>query len=151
MARQQDSRYKTTDYRKAVFEFTPEDLAPYIQQSAAARQAEDGGPGFGSKLLNSVGAFAEGLQFLPGGLTQFNRNIEGEVPLAGSPLKMTNAYLIRNREGRHLLIDNGFNQPEALRSLLESLKSLDVHLEEMDFFIVLTLGGVKPPAFSWQL
>jgi glyoxylase-like metal-dependent hydrolase (beta-lactamase superfamily II) len=57
------------------------------------------------------------------------------VPLAGTPLKMTNAYLIKSREGRHLLIDNGFNQPEARRSLQEDLESLDVPLEELDFFI----------------
>jgi glyoxylase-like metal-dependent hydrolase (beta-lactamase superfamily II) len=60
------------------------------------------------------------------------------VPLAGSPLKMTNAYLIKrtaNENGRHLLIDNGFNQPEGRAVLLQSLDELGVRLEDLDFFI----------------
>ncbi|MDR2826206.1 MAG: MBL fold metallo-hydrolase, partial [Deltaproteobacteria bacterium] len=57
------------------------------------------------------------------------------VPLTDTPLKMTNAYLIKSRSGRHLLIDNGFNQPEARRSLLADLESLKIPLEELDFFI----------------
>lgn len=58
-------------------------------------------------------------------------------PLPGSPLKATNAYLIRNEteSGAHLLIDNGFNTPAGGDSILADLASLGVKLEDLDFFI----------------
>lgn len=58
------------------------------------------------------------------------------VPLPGSPLKMTNAYLIHGENGgRHLLIDNGFNTPQGLDSILSDLAAMGVALEDLDFFI----------------
>ena len=60
-----------------------------------------------------------------------------QVPLPDTPLKMTNAWLIKaHRKGaRHLLIDNGFNRPESLAGLMAGLESLDIRLEDLDCFI----------------
>ena len=57
-----------------------------------------------------------------------------EVPLPGSPLKQTNAYAVRGAD-RHLLIDNGFRQPEGEHALREALAALHLPLEKLDFFL----------------
>ncbi|MDR3439332.1 MBL fold metallo-hydrolase [Telmatospirillum sp.] len=60
-----------------------------------------------------------------------------EVPLPESPLKSLNCVFIRGEglTGRHLLVDNGFNRPECLDSLMTDLRALDVELGRTDFFI----------------
>lgn len=56
------------------------------------------------------------------------------VPLPGSPLKMTYAYLVKG-DTRHLLIDNGFNTPASEEALLAGLGELDVRPGEIDLFL----------------
>jgi len=57
-----------------------------------------------------------------------------EIPLPKSPLKATNAYLIKSAE-RSLLIDTGMNRPECLDPMLACLEELGVDLNRTDFFI----------------
>ncbi len=55
------------------------------------------------------------------------------VPLPKTPLKMTNAYLLRG--DRDLLVDTGFNHPTCLDALRESLAGLDVDMARTDVFL----------------
>ena len=57
-----------------------------------------------------------------------------EVPIPHSPLKATNAYLIRG-EGRNLLVDTGQNRSESLNALNEGLSKLSVDLGATDIFL----------------
>lgn len=57
-----------------------------------------------------------------------------KIPLPNSPLKSLNAYLIRGKD-RSLIIDTGMNREACLKPMLESLRELDVDLNETDFFI----------------
>ena len=57
-----------------------------------------------------------------------------EVPIPHSPLKATNAYLIRG-DGRNLLVDTGQNRPESLNALNEGLRKLSVDLGATDIFL----------------
>lgn len=45
-----------------------------------------------------------------------------EVPLAGTDLKEVNCYLVEGDDDRHLLIDTGWDRPEAFTALLEGLR-----------------------------
>lgn len=55
------------------------------------------------------------------------------IDLPGSPLKLLNSYLILG--DRNLLIDTGFNRPECLQSLTESLGELGVDMCKTDIFL----------------
>jgi len=57
-----------------------------------------------------------------------------DVPLRGSPLKETHAYLIRGNP-RNLLVDSGWNNPECEQALLGALQKLGVSLDDTDIFI----------------
>ena len=57
-----------------------------------------------------------------------------ELPLPRNPLKALNAYLVRG-EGRHLLVDTGFNRAECREALFASLEALGLELRELDLFI----------------
>lgn len=56
------------------------------------------------------------------------------VELPGSPLKNTNAYLIKGKD-RNLLIDTGFPQEACLRALNTGLSELSVTMAETDIFL----------------
>ncbi len=45
-----------------------------------------------------------------------------EVPLTNSDLKAVNCYLVEGDDDRHLLIDTGWDRPEAFTALLEGLR-----------------------------
>lgn len=55
-----------------------------------------------------------------------------EVPLAGSPLKNLNSYLIAGEES--LLIDTGFCRPDCLAALEAELEQTGVNLDRLDIF-----------------
>ncbi len=57
-----------------------------------------------------------------------------EVPIPHSPLKATNAYVIRG-EDRVLLVDTGQNRPESLMVLKQGLDELSVDLQQTDIFL----------------
>ncbi len=57
-----------------------------------------------------------------------------EVPIPHSPLKATNAYLIKGTE-RNLLIDTGQNRPESLSALRKGLAELSVDMHATDIFL----------------
>ena len=57
-----------------------------------------------------------------------------EIPIPKSPLKASNAYLIKGRE-RSLLVDTGLNRKECLEVMLEGLQKLKVDLDSTDLFI----------------
>jgi len=57
-----------------------------------------------------------------------------EVPLAGSPLKSINSYLLKGKE-RNLIIDTGMNTDECRQALGQALRLLNVDLQKTDFFI----------------
>ncbi len=57
-----------------------------------------------------------------------------EIPLANSPLKALNSYLVTNPE-RNLIIDTGWNQKECLDAMQTALKKLGVDLRKTDFYI----------------
>lgn len=57
-----------------------------------------------------------------------------EVPLPESPLKATNAYLVKGSD-RSLIVDTGMNRKKCLAALLSALQELRVDLERADFFI----------------
>ncbi len=57
-----------------------------------------------------------------------------EVPLPESPLKATNAYLIKGPD-RALIVDTGMNREKCLTALLSALGKLQVDLDRTDFFI----------------
>ena len=58
------------------------------------------------------------------------------VPLPNNPLKSLNSYLIlpnaSEPQSRGLLIDTGFDHPQAREAILEALHSLDLPLERID-------------------
>lgn len=56
------------------------------------------------------------------------------VELPRSPLKVLNSYVIKG-EGRNLIIDTGFKQPECERSLREGIEELGLDLRKTDFLI----------------
>jgi len=57
-----------------------------------------------------------------------------EVPLAGSPLKNLNSYLIAGGE-RSLLIDTGFRRPECLAAMERGLAETGVDRTRLDIFL----------------
>lgn len=57
-----------------------------------------------------------------------------EVPLAGSPLKSVNSYLVKGKE-RNLIIDTGMDTDECRLALVQALRLLNVDLQNTDFFI----------------
>ena len=57
-----------------------------------------------------------------------------EVPLPNNPLKSLNSYLVKGNS-RHLLIDTGFNRPECWQALMDALKHLGVHTDQLDVFV----------------
>jgi glyoxylase-like metal-dependent hydrolase (beta-lactamase superfamily II) len=56
------------------------------------------------------------------------------VPLAGSPLKATNSYVVKGTE-RSLVVDTGWNQEDCMVALVSGLDECDVDLNQTDFFI----------------
>ena len=57
-----------------------------------------------------------------------------EVPIPHSPLKATNAYVIRGND-RVLLVDSGQNRQESLTVLKQGLAELSVDLQQTDIFL----------------
>ncbi|NMC33298.1 MAG: MBL fold metallo-hydrolase [Veillonellaceae bacterium] len=57
-----------------------------------------------------------------------------EVPIPHSPLKATNAYVIRGND-RVLLVDSGQNRQESLTVLKQGLDELSVDLQQTDIFL----------------
>lgn len=57
-----------------------------------------------------------------------------EVPIPNSPLKATNAYLIRG-DVRNLLVDTGINTEKSLAFIRSGLDELAIDLSRTDFFI----------------
>ena len=57
-----------------------------------------------------------------------------EIPIPRSPLKATNAYVIKGTE-RALLIDSGQNCTEALSAIQAGLTELQVDLQHTDIFV----------------
>jgi glyoxylase-like metal-dependent hydrolase (beta-lactamase superfamily II) len=57
-----------------------------------------------------------------------------EVPLPESPLKATNAYLIKGPD-RDLIVDTGMNREKCAAPFLSALGELRVDLDRTDFFI----------------
>lgn len=58
-----------------------------------------------------------------------------KLPLAGSPLKYVNAYLLAAPQG-YLLIDTGWNTPDCRASLQEQLKALGVRPERIGRVVI---------------
>jgi glyoxylase-like metal-dependent hydrolase (beta-lactamase superfamily II) len=57
-----------------------------------------------------------------------------EIPIPKSPLKATNAYVIKGAE-RTLLIDSGQNRRESLEAIRQGLAELSVEMERTDIFV----------------
>jgi glyoxylase-like metal-dependent hydrolase (beta-lactamase superfamily II) len=57
-----------------------------------------------------------------------------EIPMPKSPIKSINSYLIKG-EKRHLLIDTGYNCPEAKETLLKSFKEIGIDIKDIDIFL----------------
>ncbi len=57
-----------------------------------------------------------------------------EIPIPNSPLKATNAYLIKG-ERRNLLVDTGINRPESLATMQSCLAELGVDMADTDIFL----------------
>ena len=57
-----------------------------------------------------------------------------EVPIPHSPLKATNAYVIKG-EKRNLLVDTGQNRPESLAVLQAGLAELSIDMTATDIFL----------------
>jgi glyoxylase-like metal-dependent hydrolase (beta-lactamase superfamily II) len=57
-----------------------------------------------------------------------------DVPLPKSPLKNLNCYVVKG-QGRHLIIDTGFNRPECREALLAGLDQLNIDMSETDIFL----------------
>lgn len=57
-----------------------------------------------------------------------------KIPLPNSPLKHLNAYVIKGVR-RNLVVDTGLKLPECKMAMLNGLKSLDIDLDKVDFFI----------------
>lgn len=57
-----------------------------------------------------------------------------EIPLPNNPLKSLNSYIIKSK-GKNLIIDTGMNREECKKVMEQSLKKLDIELEETDLFI----------------
>ena len=83
-------------------------------------------------LLQDQNALALGRETMPEQVLPEIFRIE--VPIPHSPLKATNAYLIRG-EGRNLLVDTGQNRSESLNALNEGLSKLSVDLGATDIFL----------------
>jgi glyoxylase-like metal-dependent hydrolase (beta-lactamase superfamily II) len=56
------------------------------------------------------------------------------VPLAGSPLKATNSYVVKGTD-RSLIVDTGWNRGDCLAALVSGLDGCGVDLKQADFFI----------------
>jgi len=56
-----------------------------------------------------------------------------EAPIPHSPLKATNAYVIKG-EKRNLLVDTGQNRPESLAALQAGLAELSIDMAATDIF-----------------
>ena len=56
------------------------------------------------------------------------------VPIPHSPLKATNAYLIKGK-GRNLLVDTGQNRAESLAEMQKSLGELSIDMRDTDIFL----------------
>jgi len=57
-----------------------------------------------------------------------------DIPIPKSPLKATNAYLIKGGE-RNLLVDTGLNRPESLATMRKYLAELQVDMGDTDIFL----------------
>jgi glyoxylase-like metal-dependent hydrolase (beta-lactamase superfamily II) len=57
-----------------------------------------------------------------------------EVPLPGSPLKVTNSYVVKGAE-RSLIIDTGWNREDCMATLVSGLNECGVDFRQADFFI----------------
>ena len=57
-----------------------------------------------------------------------------EIPIPNSPLKATNAYVIKGTE-RNLLVDSGQNCAESLAAIRSGLAELNVDLARTDIFV----------------
>jgi glyoxylase-like metal-dependent hydrolase (beta-lactamase superfamily II) len=57
-----------------------------------------------------------------------------EVPLANSPLKSLNSYVIKSSK-RSLIIDTGWNHRESLDAMKAGLRQIGVDIDRADFFI----------------
>lgn len=56
-----------------------------------------------------------------------------EIPIPKSPLKATNAYVIKGKD-RNLLVDTGTNTGQSLAVIREGLAELDVDIQKTDIF-----------------
>jgi glyoxylase-like metal-dependent hydrolase (beta-lactamase superfamily II) len=76
-----------------------------------------------------------------------------DIPLPNSPLKATNAYLIKGNN-RALLIDTGMNREECQREMISNLEKLNIDMTKTDLFIThlhsdhLGLAGVLASSSS---
>lgn len=57
------------------------------------------------------------------------------VPLKGSPLKYLNSYLIPGEDG-HLLIDTGWNMPDAFAAIEAQVAALDLRLTDVSRIVI---------------
>ena len=57
-----------------------------------------------------------------------------EIPLAGSPLRALNSYLMKSSHS-NLIIDTGWNREECMEAMQASLRELGVDIRETHFFI----------------
>ena len=57
-----------------------------------------------------------------------------EIPLPGNPLKVLNSYFIRRRE-KNLIIDTGYNIPEARMAMFAGLPELNADLNKTDIYV----------------
>ncbi len=62
-----------------------------------------------------------------------------QVPLPNNPLKSLNSYLIlpnsSDPEGRALLIDTGFDHPEARAAIVNAIEALSLSLNQVDILV----------------
>ncbi len=56
------------------------------------------------------------------------------IPLPNSSLKYLNSYIVLGST-RFLIIDTGLNRPECLNQFLKALNTLNLDLNQADFFI----------------
>lgn len=57
------------------------------------------------------------------------------ITLPNSPLKYLNCYVVKNKNGKSLLIDTGYALPESRRDLDAGMKALDLRPENTDIFL----------------
>lgn len=57
-----------------------------------------------------------------------------EIPLPHNPLRALNSYFIQG-EGRNLLIDTGFNQPECRAAMYEARQEIGFSMDNTDIFV----------------